>query len=120
MRDATRGGLGAILAEIAKGAKMRIHVSERSIPIQENVRGICEILGLDPLFLANEGKMVLFCPAADSKIVLAVMKQHKFGKNSVIIGSVAEGSPGRVVLRTSIGGERVVDLPTGELVPRIC
>jgi hydrogenase expression/formation protein HypE len=120
MRDATRGGLGAIMAEIAKGAKVRIDVSERDIPVQENVRGVCEILGLDPLFLANEGKMVLFCPEADARIVLAAMKNHKFGKDAAIIGSVAEGSPGRVVLQTSIGGERVIDLPTGELVPRIC
>ena len=120
MRDATRGGLGAILAEIAQSAKMRLNISENSIPVQENVRGICEILGLDPLFLANEGKMVLFCPAADAGNVLATMRQHKFGKNAAVIGSVAEGSPGRVVLQTSIGGERVVDLPTGELVPRIC
>ena len=120
MRDATRGGLGAILAEIAKSAKVRIDISERDIPVQENVRGVCEILGLDPLFLANEGKMVLFCPAADAQIVLSAMKNHKYGKNAAIIGSVGDIGKGRVVLKTSIGGERIVDLPTGELVPRIC
>ncbi len=120
MRDATRGGLGAILAEIAKSAKVRIDITEQSIPVQENVRGICEILGLDPLFLANEGKMVLFCPAADAQIILSTMKNHKYGKNAAVIGSVGSVDKGRVVLKTIIGGERIVDLPTGELVPRIC
>jgi hydrogenase expression/formation protein HypE len=120
MRDATRGGLGAILAEIAKSAKVQIAVSERDIPVQENVRGVCEILGLDPLFLANEGKMVLFCPKADAQKVLSVMKSHKYGQRAAIIGSVIASDKGRVVITTSIGGERIVDLPTGELVPRIC
>jgi hydrogenase expression/formation protein HypE len=120
MRDATRGGLGAILAEIAQSAMIRINISELDIPVNDNVRGICEILGLDPIFLANEGKMVLFCPAAEAGKVLAVMKGHEFGRNAAVIGNVGEKGQGRVVLRTSIGGERIVDLPTGELVPRIC
>lgn len=120
MRDATRGGLGAILAEIAASAGVRINISEQDIPVGENVRGICEILGLDPLFLANEGKVVVFCAAAEAAKVLAVMKEHQFGRDSAIIGNVEESSKKRVVLKTSIGGERVVDLPTGELVPRIC
>ena len=120
MRDATRGGLGAILAEIAKSVKVRIDITESSIPVQENVRGVCEILGLDPLFLANEGKMILFCPSAAAQRVLATMKSHKFGQNAAIIGIVGDVGKGRVVLKTSIGGERIVDLPTGELVPRIC
>jgi hydrogenase expression/formation protein HypE len=120
MRDATRGGLGAILAEIAKSAQVQVDINERDIPVQENVRGVCEILGLDPLFLANEGKMVLFCPQADAQRVLSAMQAHKYGKNAAIIGSVGDTSKGRVVLKTSIGGERIVDLPTGELVPRIC
>ena len=120
MRDATRGGLGAIMAEIAKSAQVRIDVNENSIPVQDNVRGVCEILGLDPLFLANEGKMILFCPASDAETVLAAMRSHKYGLNATIIGSVSPAAKGRVVLKTSIGGERIVDLPTGELVPRIC
>ena len=120
MRDATRGGLGAILAEIAQSANVCIHINEHDIPVCENVRGICEILGLDPLFLANEGKMVVFCPAAEASNVIAVMKRHEFGRNATMIGNVGESSQGRVVLKTSIGGERIVDLPTGELVPRIC
>ena len=120
MRDATRGGLGAILAEIAQNANIRINISEQSIPVQENVRGICEILGLDPIFLANEGKMVVFCPASEAPKILATMKKHELGVNAVVIGNVAESKQGRVILKTSIGGERIVDLPTGELVPRIC
>jgi hydrogenase expression/formation protein HypE len=120
MRDATRGGLGAILAEIAKSSQMRIDVDETSIPVQENVRGICEILGFDPLFLANEGKMIVFCPETDAQAVLAVMRGHRYGRKAAVIGGVREAAQGRVVLKTSIGGERMIDLPAGELVPRIC
>lgn len=120
MRDATRGGLGAILAEIARSAGICINISERDIPVGESVRGICEILGFDPLFLANEGKMVVFCPAKEAPKIVAVMKEHEFGQNASVIGKVRDKGPGRVVLRTSIGGERIIDLPTGELVPRIC
>ena len=99
---------------------MQIEISERDITVKENVRGVCEILGLDPLFLANEGKMVLFCPQADAQKVFVTMKNHKYGMNAAIIGSVGDIGKGRVVLKTSIGGERIVDLPTSELVPRIC
>jgi hydrogenase expression/formation protein HypE len=120
MRDATRGGLGAILAEIAKSAQMRMDIDEKNIPVQDNVRGVCEILGFDPLFLANEGKMILFCPEADADAVLEAMRGHKYGRDAALIGSVSKAARGRVVLKTSIGGERIVDLPTGELVPRIC
>jgi hydrogenase expression/formation protein HypE len=120
MRDATRGGLGAILAEIAKSAKARIDINESAIPVLDNVRGICEILGFDPLFLANEGKMILFCPKADAEAVLKAMRGHQYGSQAAVIGRVGKATQGRVVLKTSIGGERIVDLPTGELVPRIC
>lgn len=120
MRDATRGGLGAILAEIAKSAQVRIDVDEKSVPVQDNVRGVCEILGFDPLFLANEGKMILFCAESDTKTILNVMHKHRYGQQAAVIGRVSQASQGRVVLKTSIGGERMIDLPTGELVPRIC
>jgi len=120
MRDATRGGLGAILAEIAKSAQIRIDIDENKIPVRDTVRGICEILGFDPLFLANEGKMIVFCPKSDATSVLAAMHQHPYGKNAAVIGSVHNAAHGHVVLKTSIGGERMIDLPTGELVPRIC
>lgn len=120
MRDATRGGLGAILAEIAKSAQVRIDIDERSIPVRDNVRGICEILGFDPLFLANEGKMVAFCPESDAQAILAALCRHKYGVNAAVIGRVGKASQGQVVMKTSIGGERMIDLPVGELVPRIC
>ena len=120
MRDATRGGLGAILAEIAKSAQVRMDIHENSIPLQDNVRGVCEILGFEPLFLANEGKMILFCSKSDAEKILNVMRKHQYGHHAAIIGRVSKAEQGRVVLKTSIGGERLIDLPTGELVPRIC
>jgi hydrogenase expression/formation protein HypE len=120
MRDATRGGLGAILAEIAGQSAMRITIREASIPIREEVRGICEIFGFDPLFLANEGRMALFCPEEDAEKVLAAMQGHDLGREACRIGTVARHQRGGLVLETVIGGSREIDLPTGELVPRIC
>jgi hydrogenase expression/formation protein HypE len=120
MRDATRGGLGAILAEIAGQSGLRIDISEREIPVREEVRGICEILGFDPLFLANEGRMALFCAGEAADAVLAAMRSHDLGRDAALIGAVAEDKRGRLVMETLIGGSRQIDLPTGELVPRIC
>jgi hydrogenase expression/formation protein HypE len=120
MRDPTRGGLGAILAEIAGQSGCLIELREKDVPVREEVRGICEILGFDPLFLANEGKVALFCTPADAGRVLAVMKAHEYGRDAAVIGVVGERGRGRLVLRTAIGGSREVDLPVGELVPRIC
>ena len=120
MRDATREGLGAILAEMAEQSQCVITVHEAAIPIRDEVRGFCEILGLDSLFLANEGKMVVFCDAADAEKVLAAMQSREYGKDAVMIGSVQEKSRGRFILRSAIGGDRDVDKPSGELVPRIC
>ena len=120
MRDATRGGLGAILAEIAQQANVEITIDEATIPLHEEVRGICEILGVEPLFLASEGKMVAFCPAPEAERVLQAMRTHRYGRGAAIIGNVREATRGRLVLRTAVGGFREIDLPTGELVPRIC
>ena len=120
MRDATRGGLGAILAEIAGQSGLRIEISEREIPVRKEVRGICEILGFDPLFLANEGRMALFCAGGAADAVLATMRGHELGRDAALIGTVAEDQRGRLVMETLIGGSREIDLPTGELVPRIC
>ncbi|MDA8123713.1 MAG: hydrogenase expression/formation protein HypE [Deltaproteobacteria bacterium] len=120
MRDATRGGLGAILAEIAGQSGLRITIREKDIPVREEVRGICEILGFDPLFLANEGRMALFCSGAAAGTVLAAMRAHERGRDAALIGSVSEDRRGRLVMETLIGGSREIDLPTGELVPRIC
>jgi hydrogenase expression/formation protein HypE len=120
MRDATRGGLGAILAEIAAQSGWRIAIREREIPVREEVRGICEVLGFDPLFLANEGRMALFCAGNAADVVLAAMRGHELGRDAALIGAVAEDRRGRLVMETLIGGSREIDLPTGELVPRIC
>ncbi len=120
MRDATRGGLGAIMAEIADQSKHEIVLEETNIPVQDAVRGVCEILGFDPLFLANEGKMVVFCSQEDAQDILKVMNSHPYGKDAAIIGQVTHEKTGRLILNTLIGGSRVIDLPAGELVPRIC
>jgi hydrogenase expression/formation protein HypE len=120
MRDATRGGLGAILAEIAGQAGLRINIRERDIPVREEVRGICEILGFDPLFLANEGRLALFCAAGAAEAVITAMQGHELGRGAAMIGVVTEDRRGHLVMETLIGGSREIDLPTGELVPRIC
>jgi len=120
MRDATRGGLGGILAEIADQSGCQIVLEEGSIPVKDAVKGVCEILGFDPMFLANEGKMVLFCSREDSQRVLEAMKAHPYGREAAIIGRVEKKGTGRLVLNTVVGGSRVIDLPAGELVPRIC
>ncbi len=121
MRDATRGGLGAILAEIAQQSGLTITIEESLIPAKEHVRGACEILGLDVLYLANEGKFAVFCPEESTEIVLDIMRANQFGRDTALIGTVAESSGrGRLILRTAIGGSREIDLPRGELVPRIC
>jgi hydrogenase expression/formation protein HypE len=120
MRDPTRGGLGAILAEIAEQSSLSITISEQDLPVREKVKGICEILGFDPLFLANEGKVAIFCAANDAELILNTLQKHEYGQNAAIIGTVGERDGGGLILKTSIGGSRVVDLPLGELVPRIC
>lgn len=124
MRDATRGGLGAVLVEIAAQAKAEFEIRESDIPVKEAVRGLCEILGVEPLFLANEGKLALFCHRDDALKVLDAMRGHEFGRDAALIGEVTGKNQGRAgsraLLRTIAGGTRVMDLPTGELVPRIC
>lgn len=121
MRDATRGGLGAVLVEIARQAGLQIAIEEWAIPVRDAVKGVCEILGLEPLFLANEGTMVVFCPAAEANKVLECMRGHACGQGAVQIGEVeGRAARGRLIMHTLIGGSREVDMPTGELVPRIC
>ena len=120
MRDATRGGLGSILSEIAKGAVVRIEIREKDIPVKDEVRGLCEILGMDPIYIANEGKMVVICAREDASDVLSFMKSHIYGKDASIIGEVTESGETRVILHTAVGGSREIDMPVGELIPRIC
>jgi hydrogenase expression/formation protein HypE len=120
LRDATRGGLAAVLNELAVSSQIGIEFDEKSVPVQPEVNAACEILGLDPLYIANEGKLVVVLPEAQAERVLAIMRSHPYGKNAAIIGRVVENHRGLVTARTSIGGMRVVDLPAGELLPRIC
>lgn len=120
LRDPTRGGLSSTLNEIAMKSGQSIIIEENSIPISEEAKGACEILGLDPLYIANEGKLVAFVPEAEALKVLMAMQSHPLGRESVIIGKVAEGNPGTVILKTSIGSARIVDMLSGEQLPRIC
>ena len=120
LRDPTRGGLGSILAEIALDGAVGIQVEEEHIPVRDEVRGACELLGLDPLYVANEGKMVLFVAPERAEEVLSRMKKDPRGKESAIIGRVVAEHPEMAVLKTRIGGSRIIDLPAGELLPRIC
>ncbi len=120
LRDATRGGLAAVLNEIATAANVGILLDEEKIPVREEVRGVCDILGFDVLELANEGKIIAVVPAESSEKVLSVMRQNVYGVNAAEIGEVVKNSAGKVGLKTPLGAIRIVDMPTGELVPRIC
>ncbi len=120
MRDATRGGLATVLNEYAQASDCAIRISEPDLAVRPEVRGMCEILGLDPLYLANEGKVVAIVPRQQADAVLKAMQQHPAGKHSRIIGQV-HGTPARrVLLETGFGGERIVDMLVGEQLPRIC
>jgi len=121
MRDCTRGGLGTILVEMAEQSGTVMEIDEAAIPVREPVKGFCEVLGLDPLFLANEGKMVLFCPETESSKVLDAMKSQRYGQDATLIGRVQETADrGRLIMKSMIGGLREVTIPSGELLPRIC
>lgn len=120
MRDPTRGGLAASLNEIASQSRAGIVLQENALPIKDAVRAACEVLGLDPLYIANEGKVVICVAPPDERTVLDRIRAHPYGKDAALIGEVTDEHPGRVVLRTAIGGKRILDLPTGELLPRIC
>ncbi|MDX2100208.1 MAG: hydrogenase expression/formation protein HypE [Leptolyngbyaceae cyanobacterium bins.59] len=120
MRDATRGGLATVLNEFAQSAWVGIRLEENKIPVQEAVGGLCELLGLDPLYLANEGKLVVVVPPAAGAAVLAAMQSHPAGRESRIIGEAIAHPPGVVLMKTAFGAERVVDMLVGDQLPRIC
>ena len=120
LRDPTRGGVAAVLNEIAEASNCGVLIDEEQIPIHPEVQGVCDILGFDPLYLANEGKCVAFVPADKADKVLAVMKANKYGRDARIIGETTAEAAGQVGMRTDIGGIRVVDMPLGNIVPRIC
>jgi hydrogenase expression/formation protein HypE len=120
LRDATRGGVAGVLNEFAEQSKVGIRLEEQALPLRTEVRGMCELLGLDPLYLANEGKLVAVVPREHAAAVLRAMQAHPAGIHSTCIGEVVEKRPGRVTLATAFGGERIVDVPFGEQLPRIC
>jgi hydrogenase expression/formation protein HypE len=119
-RDPTRGGLTSALSEIAQTAEVGIRLDEARIPISEEVKGACEILGLDPLYVANEGKLLAIVPADSADVALATIQAHPLGSKAAIIGEVIQDHPGFVTMKTRVGGTRVVDMLSGEQLPRIC
>jgi hydrogenase expression/formation protein HypE len=120
LRDATRGGLASVLNELAEASQVAISIDEELTPIMGEVKAFCEILGLDPLYLANEGKIVAVIAAEDEGRALAAMRAHEYGRGACRIGTVTGGAPGRVTMKTCFGGERIVDMLVGDQLPRIC
>ena len=120
LRDPTRGGVASALNEIAEASGTGISIRENAIPIQSAVQGACEILGLDPLYVANEGKLLAFVAPSDADVVLRAMRSHPAGAEAVAIGEVVADHRGHVVMETRIGGSRIVDMLSGEQLPRIC
>lgn len=120
IRDATRGGIATVLNEIAEASQVSIEIEEERTPIREEVKAFCEILGLDPLYLANEGKIVAVVPAGQADAALAAMRGHPLGTDAAMIGRIGSEIEGRVTMRTTFGGRRIVDMLVGEQLPRIC
>jgi hydrogenase expression/formation protein HypE len=120
MRDATRGGLATVLCELAEHKKVGIDLDETMIPIRDKVKGTCEIFGFDPLYMANEGKVVIVAGEKEAVPLLDFLHKHPLGKHSAVIGEVVTDHPGKVVLQTEVGGKRIIDMLAGEQLPRIC
>jgi hydrogenase expression/formation protein HypE len=120
LRDLTRGGLASALVEISEAARIHIEINETAIPVREDVQSACEILGFDPLYVANEGRFVCFVPASEAEHTLGQMQSHPLGRQASIIGTVKEARPGLVTMRSRIGTARVVNMLSGEQLPRIC
>jgi hydrogenase expression/formation protein HypE len=120
LRDATRGGVATVLNEFAVSSNVGIRLRETAIPLNEAVRGACELLGLDPLYLANEGKLVAIVPGTHADAIIAAMRLHPAGRDACIVGEVCAQPAGNVILSTRIGGDRVVDMLVGDQLPRIC
>jgi len=120
LRDPTRGGVGTALNEIAEKSGIGIKIYEDKIPMKNEVGGACELLGFDPLYLANEGKLLAFVSGEDADAVLAAITANPYGRDAAVIGEVIADHAGRVFMETRIGGERIVDMLAGEQLPRIC
>ena len=120
MRDPTRGGVSSTLNEIGEQSHVGIELDERAIPVREEVRGACELLGLDPMYVANEGKLIAIVAAEDAKAVLQAMRAHPLGRNAGIIGTITADTRHLVTMRTALGTTRIVDMLAGDQLPRIC
>jgi len=120
MRDPTRGGIATTLNEFAAASRVGIVLEEAAIPVRPEVRGACEVLGIDPMYVANEGKLVAVVPAEVADQMVAAMRSHPLGREAAIIGEVAAENRGMVVMRNALGAQRIVDMPVGEQLPRIC
>lgn len=120
MRDPTRGGLATTLNEIASQSKAGVRIHEEAVPVRPEVRGACDMLGIDPLYVANEGKLVAMVHPDDAGAVLKAMRRHPYGKDAAVIGEVRPEHPGRVVMKTALGASRIVDMLVGDPLPRIC
>ena len=120
LRDPTRGGLATTLNEFAKQSRVGIRLEEENIPINKSVLAACELLGFEPLYVANEGKLVAVVAPSDADKVLTKMRQNQYGTEAAIIGEVVNEHPGKVVMKTCLGSSRIIDMPVGELLPRIC
>lgn len=120
MRDATRGGLATVLSELANKKTFGIKINETAVPVRDTVRGMCELLGFDPFYVANEGKFVMIVDAADAEKIVKELRKCEFGENSAIIGEIVDDHIGKSIVETSIGGQRILDMLSGEQLPRIC
>jgi hydrogenase expression/formation protein HypE len=120
LRDPTRGGVGTTLNEIAESSTVGIRIQEAAVPVKAAVAGVCELLGFDPLYVANEGKLLAFVPPEETEALLTLIKADPLGMDACIIGGVVADHPGKVFMETRIGGSRIVDMLTGEQLPRIC
>lgn len=120
LRDPTRGGLATALNEVAGKAGVGVEIEEEAVPVHDSVRAACELLGLDPLYVANEGKLVAFAAPEAADVILTALRAHEYGREASIIGQVTAEHPGRVVLRTALGARRILDMLVGEQLPRIC
>ena len=120
LRDLTRGGLASALNEIAEAAGVKITVEQKLIPVREDVHAACEMLGLDPLHVANEGRFVVFVAGTDAERARDILRQHEVSANAEIIGKVVEKAAPLVTIKSAIGASRILDMPSGEQLPRIC
>ena len=120
MRDATRGGMATVLCELTESKNIGIEINELAVPVNEHVRGMCELLGFDPFYIANEGKILLVASEEDADTIVEIMRESEFGIDSAIIGEVVDAHHGKAVLKTEIGGRRIIDMLADEQLPRIC